>query len=116
MSEARSFSLNSFKAPRTVQELQSVVTKQETAAAQQQKQIEALTAGGESERPANFVVEGEKHYWLHIAIDRFDGTIVDQQLEAVTEQPIADLPAFRTWWIGFRLGRRSSAKAAKTMS
>jgi hypothetical protein len=34
---------------------------------------------------ANFVVEGEKHYWLHIAIDRFDGTVVGQQLEEVLE-------------------------------
>jgi hypothetical protein len=33
----------------------------------------------------DFVVEGEKRYWLHVAIDRFDGTIVDQQLEEVTE-------------------------------
>jgi hypothetical protein len=33
----------------------------------------------------DFVVEGEKRYWLHIAIDRFDGTIVGQQLEEVTE-------------------------------
>jgi hypothetical protein len=33
----------------------------------------------------DFVVEGEKRYWLHIAIDRFDGTIVGQQLEQVTE-------------------------------
>src|SRR5205809_1140751 len=33
----------------------------------------------------DFVVEGEKHYWLHVAIDRFDGTIVGQQLEEVTE-------------------------------
>jgi hypothetical protein len=32
-----------------------------------------------------FVVEGEKRYWLHVAIDRFDGTIVGQQLEEVTE-------------------------------
>jgi hypothetical protein len=31
------------------------------------------------------VVEGEKRYWLHIAIDRFDGSIVGQQLEEVTE-------------------------------
>jgi len=30
----------------------------------------------------DFVVEGEKRYWLHIAIDRFDGTIVGQQLIA----------------------------------
>jgi len=33
----------------------------------------------------DFVVEGEKRYWLHIAIDRFDGTIVGQQLEEVAE-------------------------------
>jgi hypothetical protein len=33
----------------------------------------------------DFIVEGEKHYWLHIAIDRFDGTIVGQQLEEVIE-------------------------------
>lgn len=33
----------------------------------------------------DFVVEGEKRYWLHIAIDRFDGSIVGQQLEEVTE-------------------------------
>jgi hypothetical protein len=30
-------------------------------------------------------VEGEKRYWLHIAIDRFDGTVVGQQLEEVLE-------------------------------
>jgi hypothetical protein len=35
---------------------------------------------------ANFVVDGEKRYWLHVAIDRFDGTIVGQQLEEVLEQ------------------------------
>jgi len=34
---------------------------------------------------AQFVVEGEKRYWLHVAIDRFTGEIVDQQLEAVYE-------------------------------
>lgn len=33
----------------------------------------------------NFVVEGEKRYWLHIAIDRFTGEVIDQQLEAVYE-------------------------------
>ena len=33
----------------------------------------------------DFVVEGEKRYWLHVAIDRFDGTIVGQQLEEVEE-------------------------------
>jgi hypothetical protein len=34
---------------------------------------------------ADFVVEGEKRYWLHIAIDRFTGQVIDQQLEAVSE-------------------------------
>jgi hypothetical protein len=34
---------------------------------------------------ANFVVEGEKRYWLHVAIDRFTGSVIDQQLEAVYE-------------------------------
>ncbi|MDQ6809948.1 MAG: hypothetical protein M3Z64_11085 [Verrucomicrobiota bacterium] len=32
-----------------------------------------------------FVVEGEKRYWLHVAIDRFTGQVIDQQLEAVYE-------------------------------
>jgi hypothetical protein len=32
-----------------------------------------------------FVVEGEKRYWLHVAIDRFTGEVIDQQLEAVSE-------------------------------
>ena len=34
---------------------------------------------------AQFVVQGEKRYWLHIAIDRFTGQVIDQQLEAVYE-------------------------------
>jgi hypothetical protein len=34
---------------------------------------------------ADFVVQGEKRYWLHIAIDRFTGQIIDQSLEAVSE-------------------------------
>lgn len=34
---------------------------------------------------ADFAVDGEKRYWLHIAIDRFDGTVVGQQLEEVIE-------------------------------
>jgi hypothetical protein len=33
----------------------------------------------------DFIVEGEKRYWLHVAIDRFDGSIVGQQLEEVLE-------------------------------
>jgi hypothetical protein len=34
---------------------------------------------------SQFVVEGEKRYWMHIAIDRFTGEVIDQQLEAVYE-------------------------------
>ena len=34
---------------------------------------------------ADFIVEGEKRYWLHVAIDRFTGEVIDQQLEAVYE-------------------------------
>ena len=33
----------------------------------------------------DFLVEGERRYWLHIAIDRFTGEIVDRRLEAVYE-------------------------------
>jgi hypothetical protein len=43
---------------------------------------------------ADFIVEGEKRYWLHIAIDRFEPIsgggsnsvrVLDQQLEEVVE-------------------------------
>jgi len=34
---------------------------------------------------ADFVVDGERRYWLHVAIDRFTGEVIDQQLEAVYE-------------------------------
>lgn len=33
----------------------------------------------------DFVVQGERRYWLHIAIDRYTGKIIDQQLEPVYE-------------------------------
>ncbi len=33
----------------------------------------------------DFVVEGERRYWLHIAIDRFTGQVIDRQLEIVDE-------------------------------
>jgi hypothetical protein len=35
--------------------------------------------------PAKFVVQGEKHYWLHVAIDRYTGKVIDSQLEVVRE-------------------------------
>jgi len=34
---------------------------------------------------SDFVVQGERRYWLHIAVDRFTGKIIDQQLEPVYE-------------------------------
>jgi len=32
-----------------------------------------------------FIVEGEQHYWLHVAIDRFTLQVIDRQVEVVTE-------------------------------
>ena len=32
-----------------------------------------------------FVVEGEQHYWVHVAIDRFTGEVLDKQIEVVNE-------------------------------
>jgi hypothetical protein len=32
-----------------------------------------------------FVVEGEQRYWIHVAIDRFTGQVLDKQIEVVTE-------------------------------
>jgi hypothetical protein len=32
-----------------------------------------------------FVVEGEQHYWVHVAIDRFTGEVIDKQIEVVNE-------------------------------
>jgi hypothetical protein len=33
----------------------------------------------------DFIVEGEEHYWLHVAIDRFTGQVIDKQIEVVKE-------------------------------
>jgi hypothetical protein len=32
-----------------------------------------------------FVVQGEQHYWVHVAIDRFTNLVIDKQIEVVTE-------------------------------
>jgi hypothetical protein len=32
-----------------------------------------------------FVVEGEQRYWVHVAIDRFTGEVIDKQIEMVNE-------------------------------
>lgn len=34
---------------------------------------------------AKFVVEGEQRYWVHVAIDRMTGTVLDKQVEVVRE-------------------------------
>src|SRR5207244_13566450 len=33
----------------------------------------------------DFVVEGEQHYWVHVAIDRLTGRVRDKQIEVVNE-------------------------------
>ena len=33
----------------------------------------------------DFVVEGEQHYWVHVAIDRVTGKVIDKQIEVVNE-------------------------------
>ena len=33
----------------------------------------------------DFVVEGEEHDWVHVAIDRFTGQVIDKQIEVVKE-------------------------------
>jgi len=33
--------------------------------------------------PKKFIVEGEQHYWVHVAIDRFTGQVIDRQVEVV---------------------------------
>ena len=32
-----------------------------------------------------FNVTGEQHYWVHVAIDRFTGWVIDKQIEVVNE-------------------------------
>ena len=34
---------------------------------------------------ANFVVQGEQRYWVHVAIDRFTGQVIGKQIEVVNE-------------------------------
>ncbi len=34
---------------------------------------------------ADFTVEGEQRYWVHVAIDRFTGQVIDRQIEVVSE-------------------------------
>jgi len=41
-------------------------------------------APGESDLK-KFNVQGEQHYWIHVAIDRFTGQVIDKQIEVVNE-------------------------------
>lgn len=34
---------------------------------------------------SQFLVEGERHYWLHVALDRFTGLVISQSMEPVYE-------------------------------
>jgi hypothetical protein len=34
---------------------------------------------------ANIVVQAEQRYWVHVAIDRFTGQVIDKQVEVVKE-------------------------------
>jgi len=33
----------------------------------------------------DFVIEGERRYWVHVAIDRFTGQVIDKQIEIANE-------------------------------
>jgi hypothetical protein len=33
----------------------------------------------------NSIVGGEQRYWVHVAIDRFTGRVLDKQIEVVNE-------------------------------
>ncbi|HEY0256200.1 MAG TPA: hypothetical protein VGC39_02065, partial [Candidatus Methylacidiphilales bacterium] len=48
-------------------------------------QVGRFPTGTTTSSLANFVVDGEKRYWLSIALDRFTGKIIDEQLEPVDE-------------------------------
>jgi hypothetical protein len=35
--------------------------------------------------PNAFMVDGEQRYWVHIAIDRYTGQVLDKQVEVVKD-------------------------------
>jgi len=51
--------------------------------------IDVIAQGGRyppgANNLANFIVEGDQHYWVHVAIDRFTGEVIDRQVEVVNE-------------------------------
>ncbi len=48
-------------------------------------QVGRFPAGKTPASLADFVVEGERRYWLSVAVDRYTGKVIDQQLEPVNE-------------------------------
>src|SRR5206468_889088 len=44
-----------------------------------------LTQNPQAADLPKFVVEGEQHYWIHVAIDRLTGQVLDKQIEVVNE-------------------------------
>jgi hypothetical protein len=42
-------------------------------------------AGAATTPLAAFLVEGERRYWVHVAIDRYTGSVIDEQVEEVKE-------------------------------
>lgn len=34
---------------------------------------------------SQFAVDGETRYWVHVAIDRWTGEVIDKQIEVVSE-------------------------------
>jgi hypothetical protein len=51
--------------------------------------IDVIAQSGRSPQSATasgkFVVEGEQRYWIHVAIDRLTGQVIDKQIEVVKE-------------------------------
>jgi hypothetical protein len=45
----------------------------------------ATTGSNTTNLPVNFVTEGELHYRVHVAIDRFTRQAIDKQIEVVNE-------------------------------
>jgi len=43
------------------------------------------SASGSTPTGTQFIVEGEKRYWVYIAIDRYTAAIIDQQWESINE-------------------------------
>jgi hypothetical protein len=41
--------------------------------------------GDNPDLSSGFLVEGERRFWIHLAIDRFTGEIIDREMEAVHE-------------------------------